>query len=152
MIFLGNKIDEQTDFAELRRQQVAKAFFWSNQDHQDDVNIPMLTIVDSVTNEATHETLLFAQMNHCDTPYYALIKDNRLVITYEETGWNKAQVDRPRLNGELLEGPETKGACLGFAILTTKMAGAPEKILAKLFEQEEEYFYPPLIFMLDLEG
>lgn len=32
------------------------------------------------------------------------------------------------------------------------MAGAPEKILAKLFEQEEEYFYPPLIFMLDLEG
>lgn len=50
MIFLGNKIDEQTDFAELRRQDVAKAFFWSNQDHQDDVNIPMLTIVDSVAN------------------------------------------------------------------------------------------------------
>lgn len=67
-------------------------------------------------------------MNHADTPYFLLTSPNRLETVYEKTDLEKPLIDRPNVNGDMLDASSTKGACLGFAILKTKMTGVPHKI------------------------
>lgn len=59
MFFFGNQLSEKTTLEDLKQRQNAKAVFWSNLDHKDDVNIPMY-IIDSVHNKALNETTAFA--------------------------------------------------------------------------------------------
>ena len=59
MFFLGNQLSEKTTLEDLKQRQNVKAVFWSNLDHQDDINIPMYTI-DSVHNKDLNETTAFA--------------------------------------------------------------------------------------------
>lgn len=96
-------------------------------------------------------------MNQADAPFYVLIKDNTLVKAYEEIMFNKPFVPRPidpeDKEGKVeIEANKTKGACLGFAILKTKMANGPAKDSEKLFEELEELEYPPVVIQLNLEG
>jgi hypothetical protein len=91
-------------------------------------------------------------MNHADQPKFLLIKEDKLDVCYEKRDFNKPMVDRPYFDGDQLLPRVTKGACLGFAILKTKQANAPGKVVEKLYEEDEEFCYPPLIIMLDLEG
>ena len=91
-------------------------------------------------------------MNHADHPKFLLIKEDKLDVCYEKSDFSKPMVDRPYVDGDQLLPRVTKGACLGFAILLTKQANAPGKVVEKLYEEDEEFFYPPLIIMLDLEG
>ncbi len=117
----------------------------------DDVNIPNF-VIDSIYNKELKQTTVFAQMNHVDQPKFLLIKEDKLDVCYEKEDFNKPMVDRPYVDGEQLLARDTKGACIGFAILKTKYSNAPEKVIEKLYEEEEEFFYPPLIIMMDLEG
>ena len=59
MFFLGNELNERTTLYDLKQRLNVKIVFWSNLDHQDDVNIPMFTI-DSVYNKDLKETTAFA--------------------------------------------------------------------------------------------
>jgi hypothetical protein len=56
------------------------------------------------------------------------------------------------VNGEVLEARETKGVCLGFAILKTKMANGPKKVLETLFEEAEDLDFPPVVILLRIDG
>ena len=96
-------------------------------------------------------------MNQADAPFYVLIKGNNLEKAYEEIMFNKPMVSRPLdpddPDGKVeLEAYKTKGACLGFAILKTKMANGPLTVEEKLSEEIEEYDYPPVVIQLNLEG
>ena len=92
-------------------------------------------------------------MNHADSPFYVLIKGGKLHQAYEEINFNKPFVSRPRdANDDVFEARDTLGACLGFAILKTQLANGPKNVSIKLFEEEEDYEYPPVVFQLNLEG
>jgi len=69
------------------------------------------------------------------------------------TDFNKAMVDRPEVDGEPLDASDTLGCCLGFGILQNKIEGIPDKDVQDFFKEgPKDYWHPPLIFMLDLEG
>jgi hypothetical protein len=59
------------------------------------------------------------------------------------------------VDGNDLSAGRTMGGCLGFAIIKTKLAGASDKVdkdLSGRGEENFDYYYPPTIFMLQLDG
>jgi len=54
--------------------------------------------------------------------------------------------------GEMMNPTDALGLCLGFSIFKTKMPGAPNTITLTLIDEELEFPYPPIIFMLQLDG
>jgi len=97
--------------------------------------------------------LVFAQMNHCDTPYMFRIADGTLDQCYEFTSLNKPLVIRPKDDsGDLMSPQDTLGACLGFTLHKTKISGAPETIEIMLTDEEEDLNWPPILFMMQLDG
>ena len=146
----GAQIDPSTNTDTLISNGSIKAFFWSDLDHMSDEVYPMVN-VQWLAREG--ELLVIAQLNHCDNPYYARIKDDDLVECYEFTSMQKPHVLRPKnAQGEEMESVDVLGCCLGFALHTSKIAGAPETFDITLVDEEEEYYWPPTLFMMSLDG
>lgn len=54
--------------------------------------------------------------------------------------------------GNDLDVNKTKGGCLGFTIIKSKLAGASDRVEKDICEDPFNFFYPPTICMLQLDG
>lgn len=95
----------------------------------------------------------FAMQNHCDQPYMFKVENGNLKECYELTK-NNQFIDRPIVDDEVMEPVDTLGACLGFQMLRTRMAGVPENIKMTLIEDEgeENLPYPQTMIFYSLDG
>ena len=66
---------------------------------------------------------------------------------------NKPLVVRPKgPDGYAMESWDTLGTCLGVTLFKSKIVGAPEKLEVMLTDEDEQMFYPPILFLMQLDG
>lgn len=153
MIWIGTEIAcPGLTLETLKAKNKIKACFW-DYDHMNDDLIPSYNI-EWFDNPASPETIGIAMQNHSDCPYFICLSDGDLKECYELTSKNTF-INRPiDENDEPMECSDTMGACLGFEMLRTKMAGVDEIWSQTLIddEGEEDLPYPQTLIFYSLDG
>ena len=125
MVWVGDEIAKAGLTLEaLKQSKKVKACFWEF-DHMNDEIIPSFN-VEWYQNPATTDMIGLAMMNHGDQPYMFKLSGGDLKECYELTSKNQF-INRPvdPDTDDVMDPSETLGACLGFQILRTSMAGVP---------------------------